>query len=223
MGQAQGVGAGARQADGLRRAARALGRGGGRVVPQAHGDADDVVPGVAQQHGGDGAVDAAAHGHGHPAGRPREPGGAEAVRVPRLEGAGDGVLDDLRAVAPRRPQPAEVGVEQARREAEGVVERGAVEAGAGGAGGGRGRAAAERLEPRLAHAAAGYAKRDPHQVAARRAPGLADGVRAGEGTGAPWGRQMAHGLGRVGRHRGRLAPQPAAPSVGPAVPFRLVT
>ena len=230
VGDAQGVGAGARQAHGLGRAAGALGGRGRRVVPEAHGHADDVEAAVAQQHRRDGAVHAAAHRDGDAALAGGGPGGAQAGRGPRLERAGDGVLDHLRAVAAGGPQPAEVGVQGGGRQPQRVVEGRAGQARAGRAGGGRGRAAAEGLEAGLADDAVLHQDAHAHQVAAPGAAGLADGVARREGAGARRRRQMAHGLGRVGRHRGRLPtprPRTAHPARreggAPPPPLRLVT
>ncbi len=201
---AEGVGAGAGEPDGLGGAAGALRGGGGGVVPEAHRHADDVPAGVAEQHRGDGAVDAAAHRDRHPPRGERDPRVADPGGEPRLERAGDGVLHQLGAVAPGLAEAAEVGVDAPRREAQRVVERRPGQPGARGAGGRRRGAAAERLEPRLADAPAADPQVDPDEVTARRAAGLADGVRRRHRPRTGGRRQMAHRLGGVGGHAATL-------------------
>ena len=121
---AEGVRAGARQPDGLGRAAGALGGGRGGVVPEAHRHADHVEAGVAQQHRRDGAVDAAAHRHRDALGAQRHAaaarGGAENHASSARATASSTSSGPWRRSGPRPPRSAS---RSPRREAQRLVER----------------------------------------------------------------------------------------------------
>jgi hypothetical protein len=206
--EAERVGARAGEPDGLGRAARALRGGRAGVVPEAHRHPDHVVARVAQEHCRHRAVDAAAHRDRHPVGLERDAGVPQPSGVPALEGPGDRVGHELGPVPAVGVEAAEVGVERLRREGQRVVEGGSPQPRAGRARRGRGRAAAEREEARVPDAAVAEPQRDAHEIAARGAPRLAQGVRGLHPARAHGSGQMAHRLSGVGRHRGRLPPRP---------------
>ena len=104
-----------------------------------------MSPARAHSSAGDGAVDAAAHGHQRaPAGRGLElPARADG----RAERPGQRVAGDLRGVQLAGAEPAELGGDLARADAGGVEHRLTADQRDRGASGGGRRAAAVRLEP----------------------------------------------------------------------------
>ena len=164
--QAHPVGDRARDAHRVGRAARAIGIVGG-IAPQLEGHCRRVR---AAAQGGDGRVDAAAHGHqralgidgGGAVGGHRPPQGARErvggelgrVELPGTQSAqrvGDGVRADARRLEDARPA----------HELDGGAARG------------DGRAAARRLEAGVGHAVAVDGDADAHEIAARGAAGRA--------------------------------------------------
>jgi hypothetical protein len=186
MWQPHPVRDGAREADGMGRAAGGL-RVVGGVAPQLERHGHRLAARAGHEQRGDGRIDAAAHRHQRAPRRRRKRPRAGHRRPERdVQGVGG----ELRRVQLSRREPAELRRDLPRADPRGVEHRRAAHELDHGRAGRDRRAAPRRLEAGGVHAVTGQRQVDAHEVAAGGAPGRAGERRRGHVAAPPGVLQM---------------------------------